>query len=87
MKNLHELRNILANYSLLLNISLDNAIDALEDIECGICDIASPTKIINGYITGGDSVRSRFDNIRKALKDIIDDIDKQIEKNELQQKV
>lgn len=87
MKNLYELRNILANYSLLLNVSLDNSINALEDIEVGICDIASPTKIIEGHFVGGDTIRSRFDKLRVALKDIIDDMDKQIEKNELQQKV
>lgn len=83
MKDLQELRNILSNYSLLLNVGLDNVTNMLESIEPGITEVVSPAKIINGTIIDGQSVRTKFDTFKQVLKNIIDNLDKQIE----QQKV
>lgn len=66
---------MLANYSLTLNVTLDNVINHLNNICDGICDVQSQAIIVDEHIIKGKSVKDRFDILRQELINLIDKLD------------
>lgn len=66
--------NLLANYNLTLNVTLDNVLKQLNRIHNGICDIKSDSFEIDGYVVEGKTVTERFDNLRKEFARLINEL-------------
>ncbi|QWM90120.1 hypothetical protein [uncultured phage cr9_1] len=65
-----ELCQAISNYSLLLNLTLDNIIKQLDNIDESIIESMSPTISIGDNVVGGKTILERFDVLKEEFKKI-----------------
>lgn len=65
-----ELCQAISNYSLLLNLTLNNIIKQLDNIDESIIESMSPTISIGDNVVGGKTILERFDVLKEEFKKI-----------------
>lgn len=65
-----ELCQAISNYSLLLNLTLNNIIKQLDNIDESIIESMSPTISIGDNVVGGKIILERFDVLKEEFKKI-----------------